>query len=47
MQRKTDLLFICQTVQTNIFVWHSTEKCVLGYTLLLYSYVELLCAQFR
>ena len=34
MQRKTDYLFICQTVQTNIFVWHSTEKCVLGYTLL-------------
>ena len=32
--------------QTRIFVWHSTEKCVLGYTLLLYSYVELLCAQF-
>ena len=20
--------------QTSIFVWHSTEKCVLGYTLL-------------
>jgi len=22
--------------QTSIFVWHSTEKCVLGYTLLWY-----------
>lgn len=41
MQRKTDLLFICQTVQTNIFVWHSTENCVLGYTLLRNLFVVL------
>ena len=27
--------------QTNIFVWHSTEKCVLGYTLLRNLFVVL------
>ena len=28
--------------QTSIFLWHSTEKCVLGYTLLWNQVVEFL-----
>lgn len=27
------LLYLLIRKQTSIFVWHSTEKCVLGYTL--------------